>query len=336
MAGKRKIHLVGSIGLEDENAVFAALAKHIGTRTTRYPDGETGARTNWIAWLGGIFAAHPAFTNANSNEAGARPVYGFADAIAPDDVTIPGLGYAEPATRSYARFAALRSAGTIAAGTRFQVSLPTAIAPTTSFIAPEQQAMVEPIVEAALKSDLDVILAAIPAEDLAIQWDVAHEIIAHDGGWKLHYSNTLDESVKRICRHLSWVPAPVEAGVHLCYGDPGHKHIVEPENLATCVAFANAICANASRPVNWMHMPVPRDRNDDAYFAPLRGLNLNPETELYLGLVHHTGGLEGSRRRLQAAEKFAADFGLSTECGFGRRPPETIPALLDIHAQLVD
>jgi hypothetical protein len=33
-------------------------------------------------------------------------------------------------------------------------------------------------------------------------------------------------------------------------------------------------------------MPVPRDRTDDAYFAPLARLRLKGETELSFGLVH--------------------------------------------------
>ena len=79
-------------------------------------------------------------------------------------------------------------------------------------------------------------------------------------------------------------------------------------------------------------MPVPRDRADDAYFAPLAGLRLRPETELCLGLVHHTDGVEGTRRRLATARKHARAFSIATECGFGRRKPETIPELLRIHA----
>jgi hypothetical protein len=56
-----------------------------------------------------------------------------------------------------------------------------------------------------------------------------------------------------------------------------------------------------------------------------------PETELILGLVHHTGGIDGTRRRLQTARRHAVDFGIATECGFGRRNPGTIPELLGIH-----
>lgn len=96
-----------------------------------------------------------------------------------------------------------------------------------------------------------------------------------------------------------------------------------PTPLAPIVAFLV--------PLNWLHLPVPRD---PAYFAPLKGLAPG-DTEIYLGLVHRTDGLEGSARRVAAAQQ-AVDFafGVATECGLGRRPPETIPELLQIHAAL--
>jgi hypothetical protein len=81
---------------------------------------------------------------------------------------------------------------------------------------------------------------------------------------------------------------------------------------------------------------VPRDRADDAYFAPLARLALRPETELCLGLVHHTDGVKGAEKRLAAARKYAANFSIATECGFGRRDPRTIPELLCIHAAVAD
>ena len=48
-------------------------------------------------------------------------------------------------------------------------------------------------------------------------------------------------------------------------------------------------------PISSPHLPVPRNRTDEVYFAPLRTLRLHPETELYLGLVHYTDGIEGTR-----------------------------------------
>jgi hypothetical protein len=81
-------------------------------------------------------------------------------------------------------------------------------------------------------------------------------------------------------------------------------------------------------------MPVPRGRDDDAYFAPLSRLALRPQTELYLGLVHFTDGVGGTRRRIATASRVLPDFGIATECGFGRRDPETVRHLLDIHAKV--
>ena len=85
------------------------------------------------------------------------------------------------------------------------------------------------------------------------------------------------------------------------------------------------------RTITWLHMPVPRDRVDDPYFSPLRNLKLKSGTELYLGLIHLTDGVEGAKRRAAAAKRFVSDFGVATECGFGRRPPETIPDLIRLH-----
>ncbi|MBV9359667.1 MAG: hypothetical protein JO023_29505, partial [Chloroflexi bacterium] len=100
------------------------------------------------------------------------------------------------------------------------------------------------------------------------------------------------------------------------------------------VELANALSAAVDRPIHWLHIPVPRDRTDDAYFMPLRDLRLSPTTKLYLGLVHYTDGVDGARRRIQAARRARSDFGVATECGMGRRPPATIPALLELHAQV--
>ena len=39
-------------------------------------------------------------------------------------------------------------------------------------------------------------------------------------------------------------------------------------------------------------------------------------------------------RRLAAAKQVVTEFGIATECGFGRRPPETVPDLIDLHHEV--
>ena len=52
-------------------------------------------------------------------------------------------------------------------------------------------------------------------------------------------------------------------------------------------------------------------------------------------LVHYTDGVEGAHKRLMAAEKVVSDFGIATECGFGRRPrAQDIRELLGLHTQI--
>jgi hypothetical protein len=94
------------------------------------------------------------------------------------------LNYAAAAKESYRQFTELKKAGKIAATTKFQVSLPTAVAVLSGFIVPESQAPVEKPYTDALKKEVDEIARLIPHQDLAIQWDVAHEILFL-AGWQL-------------------------------------------------------------------------------------------------------------------------------------------------------
>lgn len=76
--------------------------------------------------------------------------------------------------------------------------------------------------------------------------------------------------------------------------------------------------------------------HDAGYFAPLGGLRLPPETELFLGLVHPQDGLEGAQRRMRAARAFAPVFGVATECGLRFYPSETLPQLLALHRRAAE
>jgi hypothetical protein len=104
--------------------------------------------------------------------------------------------------------------------------------------------------------------------------------------------------------------------------------------MGDMVSLANRLSRAIARPIHLIHMPVPHDRSDDAYFAPLAGLELKAETELCLGLVHHTDGVAGTRQRMATAQRHAGSFAIATECGFGRRRPDTIAELLRIHAEV--
>jgi hypothetical protein len=342
----RDVYLVGSVPMANTQDVFETVSAALGSRLKRIPDGETGERSDWITWLEPVFAGNPAFRKSGEffrvHASGTgRERYTLKEGHTPSDVRLDNLFYADIATESYAVFRRLKEAGKIPAGTRFQVDLVPAHSVIWLFLVDTLHAPIDPIYNDALKREIDKIAAAIPHHELAIQFDVASAVFARlerneassYGRSKAEMQETFSSILADLGDH---VPPGIDLLYHLCYGDSNHRHVVEPTDMGDMVEFANRVTRQIRRPVQLIHMPVPRNRSDDAYFAPLKQLALRPETELCLGLVHHTDGLEGAKQRLATARKYADRFSIATECGFGRRDPRTIPELLRIHAQVAD
>src|SRR5258708_563940 len=53
------VHLVGSVGLEDVDAVFETVGRTLGSYLARIPDGEPGGRRLWISWQYPLLRANP-------------------------------------------------------------------------------------------------------------------------------------------------------------------------------------------------------------------------------------------------------------------------------------
>src|SRR5207237_5530281 len=115
-------------------------------------------------------------------------------------------------------------------------------------------------------------------------------MVQWDGRWARKPFPGMDRYFgETFARLAAAVPNDVELGFHLCYGDLDAKHFVEPVDATKMVEIANALTTAVRRPITYIHMPVPIDLSDDAYFQPLANLKLSPGTELYLGLVHADG-----------------------------------------------
>jgi hypothetical protein len=339
----RHIHLVGSIPLSNAREVFETVSAALGPRLKRIPDGETGERSDWITWLEPVFANSPALQQSDEvfrvhATATPRIRYRLKSGMSAAQVTFDNLFYADIAARSYREFAELKRQGKIPARCRFQVDLVPAHSVLWLYLQDDLHAPLDPVYNAALRREIDKLAAAIPHDQLAIQFDVASAVFARlQRGDVSNYGRTkaeMQDSFTGILADLgNYVPAGIELMFHFCYGDSNHRHVVEPTDMGDMVELANRLTKRIRRPIDLIHMPVPRDRLDDAYFTPLKRLTLAPATELGLGLVHYTDGVAGTRLRLATAERHVKDFSIATECGFGRRPPETIPLLLRIHAE---
>ncbi len=341
----REVFFVGSIPLERTATVFQTLAHVIGDRAARIPDGELGDRKYWVSSQYPVLAASPAIEHCEFPIGGLTRQTSYelplrARNVASDaDFQLLPLGYARHAIASFGLFDAMQKAGKLPKRWRFQVNLPLPM-DVMSMMAPESRARVEPHYEKALLHEIQGIQRSIPADKLAITIDIVRGVLFWEAPDNKYFpswfDNPLEVTVDSIVRLVNVALLPTEVGLHLCYGSQDHKHALEPRDLSACVRLANAVAAKVDRAIDYVHMPVPRERQDNEFFAPLSELNSSVK-ELFLGLVHYTDGLEGAKSRITAAKTYRQSFGVAAECGFGRRPAQQdVNHLISLHAEVAD
>ncbi len=336
------IHFVGSIPLPDAEAVFRSLTQAAGPYLLRLPDGETGIRKTWIRFLQDVLAENPAielakdvpplkFTQWDGRVLREIPRLRIKPGAKPDPDTFE-TGYAAMAIASWSVFERLQKDGVIPANVKFQISLPTPIAPTYNNMVPTDRPVLLPALTEHLIGEVAKIARALPSDRLAVQWDVCQEVLAWEGYYEAGPVDFRSETLTVLSEIGDAVPAAIELGYHLCYGSPADEHLVQPKDTGIMVEMANSISSGVRRPIQFFHMPVPKGRTDDGYFAPLKNLRLRPDTGLYLGLIHHND-VHGDATRLATARRHAHVDGVSTECGMARGDPERLPSLLAAHVR---
>jgi hypothetical protein len=345
------VHFNGSVNLPDTETVMREISSRIPAGVRRMTDGETGERYYWIRFQVQKFEAMPDFQPAGTREPppGAelppRLLLRLADGVAAEDVRWPDLGYATAYTESCQVFRRLQDDGMIPPGVRFQMQYPTPTAPIAGTFVPEDRDALIASYQAALFADLDRALARLPHERIAVQWDVAVEFAMLEGGFG--FARTpLAQITPGLVRCLDQVPGDVPVGMHLCYGDAGHRHFTDPQSLGVQVQVANAVTATARRPVNFLAFTVPQAQRDSDYFAALADLQTGPDTELYFALVPYYPASQPAGTTAQQVTHIdthlarspagSREWGICTECGMGRVQADDVPALLDMHRRILD
>ena len=277
------VHLVGSVPLPDPETVFHTLSGALGTYLKRMPDGETGRRARWIRFVHQHLEAHPdmevdpdvplyQFKQWDGKIVREWRQLKFKDGVDLSAVVF-NTGYADDAIRSFALFQRLQEAGVIPSGVKYQACMATPLAISYMFIAPRARQDFTRVYTAHLRAEVERIAEALPHDQLAYQWDVCQEVLM----WENYFPqppNYQEEIFSVLGRIGDAVPATIDLGYHLCYGSPLDEHCVQPKDMANMVEIAHGIVNAVTRPLQYLHMPVPRDRNDDAYFQPLQNLVL--------------------------------------------------------------
>ncbi len=326
-------HLVGSVPLGGPEEVFRAAGAALGDRLRRLPDGETGPRADWIVWQYPVLSSRPQFEVAPPAPGAYRALPRLRLRQGAGTLELGELGYAEAAAASYTRFARLKRDGVIPSRTRFQVSLPTPLAPVSAFVALEDQDEVEQAYGAAMAAELAQIVAAIPHEQLAVQWDTNVEFGMIAGELPVWFGDAERGIRERLVACAGLVPDGVELGFHFCLGhdEQAERHV--PADLGTMVDLANAVVSGSGRTLDWLHLPLPRAPVGAEFVAPLARLGPDAAQELYLGVIA-PGSDDGEiGRRIALAREVVPAFGVATACGWGRFAPSLVPAMLATHAR---
>src|SRR5579862_8088393 len=319
---KKPVLLIGGIPGNNAEEVFRSVAPILGDLAIGLTDGETGLRRYWIYFVFlNTWMKHPDLMLIRpptpppggpewvGKDYGSIQWYGLKQLGLNKLSRVETLGYPIEAADSYELFSRLRDQGVIPRGARFQQCIPfpeDAVRLYTNN-ARNMELMVDAYVDV-LKRDLALMCAQIPHEDLVLQWDINWETIAIEHGDYLSNEAPLQfkpnsDPMERFLRYIkelnAHIPAGVQVGLHLCYGDLAHKHFKEPKSVGTSVLMANNAQKVSPRPINFVQMSVPINRSDDAFFEPLEDLKFGDGT-VYAGLLHYRDGIKGSKKRLAA------------------------------------
>ncbi|WIX77808.1 hypothetical protein QRX50_41480 [Amycolatopsis carbonis] len=129
-----------------------------------------------------------------------------------------------------------------------------------------------------------------------------------------------------VPRQAARAPEGTRFGVHLCFGDLGHRALRQPRSAAPMVALANAVVRRwpVGRPLDFVHLPMSGGDEPPpaaAFYAPLR--RLRPGSAVVVAGIAHER--QDERAQLTVRDHVETALGrpvdLATSCGLGRRSP---------------
>ena len=360
-----RLLLLGSVARPEDGwdveAVFRRSAGTLGEYVSMLPDGELGDRSQWITYLARhTYSRHPDLLTLSRHTfedwkpSGYNDQWRLAVRDGVDTVSFDKLGYADEAKRSYEVFCRLRDEGVIGRHVRFLVAYPLTESATRAFVnsGRDFEILWHAYRDAAAR-DIEDLTAAIPHEDLAVQWDIARETAAIEGVEFNFAESELTElptdPLERYCRALAEL-APAIApdvwlGLHVCYGSLEHKegqssdsaHHTPMRDMNVAVDMLTQGARACGRSVEFVHMPVQFSEGlRDDFYAPLERLDVG-SARVYLGLIDAIDGVQGALDRVAVARRHLPSFGLATACGWGRRPlSQKVQDLLDLERSVAD
>ena len=307
-------------------AALSRLAPHLRTLS----DGETGPRSWWIRAILDRLRDHPDLELVRDGDYSSyerTPQWRVRDGhqLTADSLE-PYLVMDDAFRASYPLFHELRDAYECP-DLDFQVGIPLHLDLAVDAFgeAGFSPALYEPCLEATARQ-----IRSIHAQsqgDVVFQLEMPVPLIAIAGTSAAGQPGAAAQMAQRICDLPRRVEEGTRFGVHLCLGDMNHKALGHMRDVRPLVLLSNELPRRwpAALPLEYIHAPFAAAEEpptfDEAFYTPLRELDLPGEIRFVAGCVHERLSLEEERRLLALIEGLAGrQVDLAAACGLARRP----------------
>jgi hypothetical protein len=338
----RATMLVGSIPGSDTHAAVDLALSEMGPTLLCLPDGETGARSQWVASIIDALRDHPAIEmkrDGHWRDYNDRPRYRVRRGarLDPDQLQL-GYAAAHRESRPILEELATRHGLT---DLDFQVGVASGFDLALLSFGPIGALLHRHAFNQAADREIRSIRDTC-GDHVVFQIELPAELVAASRTPRLARG-----PVTRWMAGVSVEPAALAApgtrfGIHLCFGDLHHRALMRMgADCASTVRLANAIAARwpAHVELDYMHIPLAAGDQapslDSSYYAALRDLSLPEHTRLVAGFVHDALSHDELVRVLQMVEAAAGRrVDVAAPCGLGRRDVGAAQELMRASRQL--
>jgi hypothetical protein len=337
--GVRRAHLVGSFPAATAEEAMRLAVERLGPDLDCLPDGETGARRNWVISMIEGFRVHPDLKlvkQGDWSDYDKTPRFALQPGHRLYGAALD-LGIYAAARAAMPEFDTLRAAmdPTSPGRPRFQVGIPGDVDLALFTFGPSGPVRhLRPFTEALAITMHQT--SKLYGDDVLFQIEVPVELVLLARAPSQLRPVLAGLLARRIAALAQGAPEGARFGIHLCLGDMNHRALGRISDASPLVALANAVAGRwpAGRPLEYVHVPLAAadqpPSSHAAFYQPLSGLALGPEVRFIAGFAHEDQDVATQfliREMIEDAVGQPVD--VSTSCGLGRREPEAARAALD-------
>jgi hypothetical protein len=331
----RSVHLVGTIPARSTSDAYRFVTDILGhTIGPCMPDGETGARADWVNRLVERLREHPDLELVREGSwSGYRDTPAFRVKRGRNLRWID-LDYFAEFQRSWKDYENMVSGS----GRRFQVGIPghfDVAAITFGFNPARALRNLAPFRDATIREM--ALIWGRGRQTVLFQLEIPIELILLTRMPAAGREAAARRLAREVLRLVEAAPRSTMFGIHLCLGDLNNEALGNPTDAQPLVTMANAIMAEwpAGRTLDYVHAPFAHGERpptmDADYYEPLTRLWIPDKVRFIAGIIHEATTIKKLVLvRDQIEHNLGRRVDVAASCGLGRRTREAARLNLEI------